>query len=122
MSIEVGARVQQVRRNANLSQRDFATRLDISSGGISQIESGKTMPGGDFLLRIHQEFGVDVTWLLTGMSIGGMLPTAAPISEGDKTLLDNFHAAPAQVQSGIKMALGAFTPGAGTHSKRGKAA
>lgn len=31
------------------------------------------MPGGDFLLRIHQEFGVDVTWLLTGVS-GSSLP------------------------------------------------
>src|SRR5574343_158418 len=71
MSIDVGRRVQQIRAGAGLNQRDFAVRLGISSGGISQIESGKAMPGGEFLLRVHQEFGVDVTWLLTGVSSGG---------------------------------------------------
>ena len=80
MSKEVGARVQQVRSQAEMNQREFASRLGISSGGISQIESGKTMPGGDFLLKIHQEFGIDVTWLLTGLSAGGAVP-AAPAQE-----------------------------------------
>ena len=81
MSKEVGARVQQVRSQAEMNQREFASRLGISSGGISQIESGKTMPGGDFLLKIHQEFGIDVTWLLTGLSTGGaaVVPVAAPV-------------------------------------------
>ncbi len=79
MSKEVGARVQQVRSQAEMNQREFASRLGISSGGISQIESGKTMPGGDFLLKIHQEFGIDVTWLLTGLSMGGA--AAAPVVE-----------------------------------------
>ncbi|MGK3528992.1 helix-turn-helix domain-containing protein, partial [Escherichia coli] len=44
----------------------------ISNGGISQIENGKAMPGGEFLLKMHQEFNVDVNWLLTGMSTDGM--------------------------------------------------
>ena len=123
MSKEVGARVLQVRQDANLNQREFATRIGISSGGISQIESGKAMPGGDFLLKIHQEFGVDVTWLLTGMSTSGVAPNAGNVSEGDQILLDNFHAAPVQVQAGIKTALGAFASRAGTNAgKRRKAA
>lgn len=66
MSIDIGVRIRQIRMNAKLNQRDFASRLRISTGGISQIESGKVMPGGDFLLRIHQEFNVDITYLLTG--------------------------------------------------------
>jgi len=69
MSKEIGERVFSVRTNAGLNQRDFATQLGTSSGGISQIESGKTMPGGDFLLRLHEKFGVDVTWLLTGQRL-----------------------------------------------------
>ncbi len=47
---------------------------------------------------------------------------AQTISEGDRVLLDNFHAAPAQVQAGVKTALGAFAPGGGTKTKRAKAA
>lgn len=65
MSIEIGERVKQVR--GTLNQRDFAEKLGVSKGSISQIEQGKAMPGGEFLLRIHAAFGVDVTWLLTGM-------------------------------------------------------
>jgi len=34
------------------------------------------MPGGDFLLRIHEKFGVDVTWLLTGQRT----PSTPPLS------------------------------------------
>lgn len=122
MSAEVGRRVQQVRADAQLNQREFASRLGTSSGGVSQIESGKTMPGGDFLLRIHREFGADVTWLLTG-AIGGTIPQAVAevelLPEGDRTLLANFHAAPAQVQAGVKTALGAFKPAAGGKRRAG---
>lgn len=100
--------MQQVRAAAQLNQREFAARLGISSGGISQIESGKAMPGGDFLLGVHKEFGVDINWLLTGMSTAPAPPP--PLPEGDRILLDNFHAAPAQVQAGVKTALGAFAP------------
>ncbi|OHT25832.1 DNA-binding protein [Providencia stuartii] len=68
MSIEIGKRVLQIRQSMNLNQRDFASLLGVSTGGVSQVESGKAMPGGDFLLKIHQALGVDITWLLTGMS------------------------------------------------------
>ena len=45
----------------------------------------------------------------------------APISQGDQILLDNFHAAPEQVQAGIKVALGAFA-GAPREVKKKRAA
>lgn len=91
MSKEVGARVQQIRADVKLNQRDFAARLGISSGGISQVESGKAMPGGDFLLKIHQEFGVDVTWLLTGVSATGSVPSTQPLTPRQAALLDNYE-------------------------------
>lgn len=83
---DIGLRVKQVRVRNDLNQRDFAARLGISNGGISQIESGKTVPGGDFLLRIHQEFGVDLTWLLTGVSGEGY----SPLTPRQSALLDNY--------------------------------
>ena len=108
MSKEVGARVFHVRQEANLNQRDFATRLGISSGGVSQIESGKAMPGGDFLLKIHQEFGVDVTWLLTGMSAIGATPTAPSLARDEEILLDNYRNLPADAKAAIKATSDAF--------------
>lgn len=65
-SNEVGLRVQRIRNDAKLNQRDFGARLGTSSGRISEIESGKSVPGGEFLIRLHQEFNADVTYILTG--------------------------------------------------------
>ncbi|EMG2907668.1 helix-turn-helix domain-containing protein [Klebsiella pneumoniae] len=90
MSISVGERVISIRKQAGLNQRDFAARLGISNGGISQIENGKAMPGGDFLLRIHQEFGVDITWLLTGVSNDHSVKEVQVMSPEKKELLDAF--------------------------------
>lgn len=64
----IGTRIRAVRRQAGLSQRDFGARLGTSSGRISEIESGKTTPGGEFLLRLYQEFGADITYVVTGES------------------------------------------------------
>jgi len=105
MSKEVGDRVFQVRTESGLSQRDFATQLGISSGGISQIESGKTMPGGDFLLRIHETFGVDLTWLLTGQRSHSAPPPAVPPPTAEEArLLSDFRLCDAQGRAVIRAA------------------
>lgn len=67
MDKNVGERIKQVR--GILNQRDFAERLGVSKSSVSQIEQGKTMPGGDFLMRLNKEFGVDITWVLTGLGV-----------------------------------------------------
>lgn len=121
MSKEVGARVFQVRQDVNLNQRDFAARIGISSGGISQIESGKAMPGGDFLLKIHQEFGVDITWLLTGMSATGTAPASPPLARDEEILLDNYRNSPPDARAAIKATSDAFARTA-RGAKRDKAA
>ena len=77
-------------------------------------------------LALLETAGADVNYILTGQRSGvaAAAPVATPapaVSAGDRTLLENFHAAPAQVQAGIKTTLGAFAPtGAGT--QRNKAA
>ena len=43
--------------------------------------------------------GADVLYILTGQRTP--VAGAAPISQGDQILLDNFHAAPEQVQAGL---------------------
>ncbi|MBS0508500.1 MAG: hypothetical protein JSR53_14080 [Proteobacteria bacterium] len=61
---------------------------------------------------------------LTGQRSGGAAAPAPAraVSEGDRVLLDNFHAAPAQVQAGIKTTLGAFTPAGAGKARKPKAA
>jgi len=106
MSKEVGGRVLAVRTSAGLNQRDFAAQLGTSSGGISQIESGKTMPGGDFLLRLHENFDVDVTWLLTGQRNPSLPPPPAPaLSADEASLLADYRASHPVVQRSTRAAL-----------------
>lgn len=103
MSISIGERVKHVRGEMN--QRSFAERLGVSNGSISQIEQGKAMPSGEFLLRVHQEFGVDVTWLLTGMSNSTPVPALAP---DEAALLDNYRHSPKAQQDILKAISAAF--------------
>lgn len=80
----IGERVKHVR--GELNQRDFAELLGVAKGSISQIEQGKAMPSGDFLLKIKQALDVDMNWLLTGMGIEG-----AALSPRETALLDNYR-------------------------------
>lgn len=62
----IGERLKQIRINNNLTQQVFAARLGTSSGFISEIESGKKLPGSDFLISLRREFSVDLNMFLTG--------------------------------------------------------
>lgn len=113
-SDEIGLRLRSVR--GNLSQREFGDRLATSSGRVSEIEKGKTVPGGDFLLRLNQEFGTDITWLLTGQHAAthGSPELAQEIQE----LVDQFALLPEQDQAVVRrtidaLVLAAFKQGVG---------
>lgn len=61
--MEFKDRIKSVR--GDLAQKTFAARIGVHPTTVQNYESGD-IPKGDVLLRIHQEFGVDLTWLLTG--------------------------------------------------------
>ena len=61
--MEFKNRIKIVR--GNLTQKEFAKKLDIHEGTVQLYETGN-IPKGDILLHIHEEFGTDITWLLTG--------------------------------------------------------
>ncbi len=63
-TIEVGKRLKAVRRALEISQKDFAARMDTSGSYLSEIESGKTKPGYNFLITIAGVFRVNPTWVL----------------------------------------------------------
>jgi transcriptional regulator with XRE-family HTH domain len=61
--MEFKDRIRQVR--GLLTQRECAKRLGIHTSTWQQYENGN-IPKGDILQRIHDEFHVDLNWLLTG--------------------------------------------------------
>lgn len=117
---DVGLRIKALR--GALSLREFATKLGVDHKSVSGWEAGKRLPDGSSLLALMQAFGADINYILSGQP-SQPVPPQALLPEGDRILLDNFHAAPPQVRDGVKTTLGAFAPGAGAASaKRGKAA
>lgn len=91
-NIDIGKRTKQVRESVSLNQRDFATRIGSSSGRVSEIESGKNLPSGDLLIRLNEEFGADITWLLTGKKDAALIPHGTVLTAEEQVLVDGFRA------------------------------
>ena len=116
---EICDRLREEREALGLSQQALAERCGITARSQRNYESGERLPDAGYLAAIAAA-GADVLYILTGQRTGGASAPPPPraVSEGDRILLDNFHAAPAQVQAGVKTTLGAFAPGGG--ARRGK--
>ena len=118
--MDISTRLQEERKRLGLTQEAVAAQLGATMRAVINWEGGAALPGAEVLAR-YAAAGADVLYILTGQRAGGASAPPPPraVSEGDRILLDNFHAAPAQVQAGVKTALGAFAPGAGS-ARRGK--
>ena len=116
---EICDRLREVREALGLSQQALAERCGITARSQRNYESGERLPDAAYLAAIAAA-GADVLYILTGQRAGGASAPPPPraVSEGYRILLDNFHAAPAQVQAGVKTALGAFASAGGP--RRGK--
>lgn len=62
----IGERLKSLRGAFNHSQRALAAAIGTSAGHLSEIESGKKLPGSDLLCSLSRQTGVDLHWLLTG--------------------------------------------------------
>lgn len=61
----VGRRIRGL-RGFDMTQEEFARRIGVSQNYLSTMEHGKVEIGAVILLRISQEFGKSLEWLLTG--------------------------------------------------------
>lgn len=64
--VECGERLKKVRAHLKISQKDFAAYLGVAASYLSEIESGKTRPGYNFLIKLVEVFKVSSNWILLG--------------------------------------------------------
>jgi transcriptional regulator with XRE-family HTH domain len=64
--VEPAKRVKALRKALGFNQKEFAKKLDISSGFLSEVESGKTKPGYDLFYNLSRHFPVNFSYLLHG--------------------------------------------------------
>ena len=117
--MSVADRFKSERERLALTQPRVAELTGVGKTTVINWEKALSSPTAVQLSALA-EVGLDVLYVITGQRAGGASAPPPPraVSEGDRILLDNFHAAPAQVQAGVKTALGAFASAGGT--RRGK--
>ena len=71
-NIEIGRRLCALRESLNLSQVEFAQRIDLSPRAFQNYERGERETPASVIKVIYEVFSVDPLWLLVG-------PGAAPM-------------------------------------------
>lgn len=62
-----GARIIELRELMQFSQKDFAHKIGISQGALSQIESDKTQASFETIQKMSEAFKVNCNWLINGL-------------------------------------------------------
>ncbi len=81
MEIKVGEIIKQKREEKNYNLIDFAQKIGISAGYLSQLENGrKVNPKLDIILKIISELDIDIDMLLgiegdSGDGLGNKVPS-----------------------------------------------
>lgn len=63
--MEISDRIRKLRKNLDLTQKDFGERIGLKSNSIALIEGGRNT-SEQTLFAICREFGVNEEWLKTG--------------------------------------------------------
>jgi transcriptional regulator with XRE-family HTH domain len=83
--MNLGQRIQELRKKATLSQGDLASKIEISYPQMSRYEIKNVQPPADVLKRLADVFGVSIDYL-----VNGTLEQKAERSLEDNELLQQF--------------------------------
>lgn len=88
----------EIRTTLNLTQIEFAKKLDISQPTLSRFESSNAIPSGAILKKLISIFDINLNWYLndSGLMFGNITPltTVDNIPEKYKELLNLLKFAP----------------------------
>lgn len=89
----IGGRLKEIR--GDIRQADFARQMGVVPKTMSRYENNETIPDGVFLLKLHELFGVDPTWLLFGEADARKKPAtndnAKPLPFDEARLLEMYR-------------------------------
>lgn len=63
----IGIRIKQLRKDLELTQKQFAAATGYTNIQIHLVESGKVKPSDKFLRKVSEAFDVSLEWLMTGV-------------------------------------------------------
>lgn len=89
----IGERLQNMRKERNLTQVDAAVAIGISRSHLAKIERGKDLPGRELLMAAAVFYGVSLDWLTSGDKPSNAR-TAVAETESEALLLYAFRSLP----------------------------
>lgn len=94
-----GKNLRELRLRANLSQKEFAEKLQIATVSLNRFENGHRHPDIYFLEKVARMFQVSLDWLVLDREQtrqGDPLPPVIPILEAEDILSEKRQAVPPQ--------------------------
>lgn len=91
MDVSIGERIRKRRNELHITQTQVQKETGISSGNLSGIEAGRSLPSASALIGLSKMLDCTTDWILTGVS---------PISENkslsniEEELLNGFRELP----------------------------
>lgn len=62
----LGERIKEIRKDNNLTQKEFADKISVSRPFISRMESDKEKPSATLMKLISASFGIELDWIMYG--------------------------------------------------------
>ncbi|WP_072432368.1 MULTISPECIES: helix-turn-helix domain-containing protein [unclassified Pseudomonas] len=111
LSEEIGSRLQQERKRCGLTQLQVAEALGIAKRTQANWESGTSDATASYLSRVANEFGFDVSYILTGVRT--TLASSA-LSQVEDILIKQYQNLPDEDQRAIRRYVSALANAAAT--------
>lgn len=81
--MDLGSKIKNIRYNHNISQEDMARMLEINRNYLSRVETNKTLPTAEILIKIAEKFNISIDSLL-GINLNSKDGTQARVKKINK--------------------------------------
>lgn len=108
--VELGSRLRAAREEKNLTLRSLASKIDVSSSLLSQIENGKTKPSVDTLYVLVRQLEISIDAVLGLAAVSG--PETEEFRPQATFVLQSAEEAPVlEMENGVRWERLAVLPG-----------
>lgn len=88
--MNLGEKLRSIRKSNDMNQNEFASRIGVSQGTLSDIERGVCLPSCETLIAIRGRFNCDLNWLLRETDFHS-LELESFLTKDELKLIENFR-------------------------------
>jgi len=87
----IGVRIRERRKKLNITGTQIKEKTGISTGNLSDIENGKSLPSSAALIQLSQILECSIDYILLGKSRNSELYNFPDLTASERQLLEHFH-------------------------------